>query len=76
MDTPHHTFVRIQPELIEELCPTDVHIPEEVRERLLRLLTREMQIVYELLKSLKPDEKITASDVRMVLSLRGFNLCL
>lgn len=68
--------VRIHPELIDDLLPPSVTIATDVRERLLEHLHEEMDTVCALLEELSGEGKITASDIQLVLSLRGFNLCM
>lgn len=70
--------VQIDPELVRELAPEgeNVQVTEEACTVLIDFLTREMAVVGELLQEIGDDAKLTASDVRLILSLRGVNLCL
>jgi hypothetical protein len=69
--------VRIHPELIDDLSPSDtIVITPDVRERLLEQLQHEMSTVFAMLGELSGEGKITAADIRLVLSLRSINLCM
>jgi hypothetical protein len=69
--------VRIHPELIDDLNPSPaVVIAPDARERLLEHLEHEMETVFAILNELAGEGKITAADIRLVLSLRGINLCM
>lgn len=69
--------VRIHPELIDELVPSpDVKVDADVRERLLEHVHQEMDTVFAMLGELAGEGKLTAADIRLVLSMRGINLCM
>lgn len=68
--------VRIHPELIDDLLPADVTMSADARVRLLELLHEEMETVCAMLEELGGEGKITAADIRLILSLRGINLCM
>lgn len=70
-----HT-IQIYPETIQELAPVGLEISDEVRQRILSHVQHELQIVLVLLKEMNEGTKVTAGDVRLALSLRGFNLCI
>lgn len=74
--------MQIDPTLIDDILAEEagtVVVPADVRTILLRQIEVEINTVFELLKELRVDDptsKITAGDVRLILSLRGFNLCM
>lgn len=69
-------FVHIERELIDDLTPLD-HAPvtDDVYAALQEALNQEMDQVMQMMLEIGEDNTLTASDIRLILSLRGFNFC-
>lgn len=73
-------YLRIDPEFFNEMAPVlednqPFEWDEHVRAQLIRTLNQEMQTIMDMVHEIGDDAKLTAADVRLILSLRGFNLC-
>jgi hypothetical protein len=69
-------WVTIQRELIDDLTPID-HGPvsNDVYDAFEHALNQEMDQVIQMMLEIGEENKLTASDIRLILSLRGFNFC-
>lgn len=68
-------YVRIDPALLDELRPTECQMEPDVGTELIDHVSREIDTVVEMMTEIGENNKITASDLRLMLSLRGFNFC-
>jgi len=68
-------YVQIDPALLEELKPAGCEMESDVGTELIEHVSREIDTVMQMMTEIGENNKLTASDLRLILSLRGFNFC-
>lgn len=65
----------LHPDLVAHLKPPHVYIAPEVERSLMNRLNHEMDLIVSLLREVGTETKLSANDIRTILSLRRFHIC-
>lgn len=67
--------ITLHADLVAQLKPPHVYIAPEVERALLHRLNHEMDLIVSLLREMGTETKLSANDIRTILSLRRFHIC-